>query len=190
MKKIFSNDYLRLFIRRESRVVVGNRCVNLWVLTAMLVLTFLAIAFSNASLSYLKQKMDDPFTNWVNLPVESENDLYQLEMSFGDPTSQLIEQYHIEHFSVDYSYHYIFFGKTPDKLPYLGCLFFQSFINNPLLDAILTPSNIVNGCSLPIDELNDEMIGVIITKEQMDIMGYTDSTAYPAFINFHQAIFI
>ena len=83
MKKIFSNDYLRLFIRRESRVVVGNRCVNLWVLTAMLVLTFLAIAFSNASLSYLKQKMDDPFTNWVNLPVESENDLYQLEMTFG-----------------------------------------------------------------------------------------------------------
>lgn len=187
MKKIFSNDYLRLFIRRESRVVVGNRCVNLWVLTAMLVLTFLAIAFSNASLSYLKQKMDDPFTNWVNLPVESENDLYQLEMTFGDPSSQLTEEYHIEHFSVDYSYHYIFFGKTPEKLPYLGCLFFQSFINNPLLDAILTPSNIVNGCSVPLEELNDDMIGVIITKEQMDIMGYTDTTAYPAFINFHQA---
>ncbi len=187
MKKIVSNDYLRLFIRRESRVVVGNRCVNLWVLTIMLVLTFLAIAFSNASLAYLKQKMDDPFTNWVNLPVESENDLYRLKMTFGDPSSQLTEQYQIEQFSVDYSYHYIFFGKTPDKLPYLGCLFFQSFIDNPLLDAILTPSNIVNGCSVPIEELNDEMIGVIITQEQMEMMGYTDPTAYPSFINFHQA---
>ena len=187
MKKIFSNDYLRLFVRRESKVVVGNRCVNLWVLTIMLVFTFLAIAFSNASLSYLQQKMDDPFTNWVNLPVESENDLYRLQMYFGDTTSVLNKQYHIEHFSVDYSYHYIFFGKTPEKLPYLGCLFFQSFIDNPLLDAILKPSNIVNDCAVSIDALNDELIGVIITKEQMEVMGYTDSTAYPAFINFHQA---
>lgn len=187
MKNIFSNDYLRLFIRRESRVVLGNRFVNLWVLTVMLLLTFLAISFSNASLSYLQQKMDDPFTNWVNLPVESENDLYRLQNYFGDSTSVLNQEYNIEHFSVDYSYHYIFFGKTPDKLPYLGCLFFQSFIDNPLLDAILAPSNIVNECSVPIEQLNDELIGVIITKEQMETMGYNDSTAYPSYIHFHQA---
>ena len=187
MKKIFSNDYLRLFIRRESRVVLGNRFVNLWILAVMLLLTFLAIAFSNASLSFLQQKMDDPFTNWVNLPVESDNDLFRLQQYFGDTTSTLNKQYHIEHFSVDYSYHYIFFGKTPDKLPYLGCLFFQSFIDNPLLDAILSPSNIVNDCAVPIEQLNDELIGVIITKEKMEMMGYNDSTSYPAYINFHQA---
>jgi hypothetical protein len=133
MKNIFSNDYLRLFIRRESLVVLGHRFVNLWILAVMLSLTFLAISFSNASLSFLRQKMDDPFTNWVNLPVESDNDLFRLQQYFGDTASVLNQQYHIEHFSVDYSYHYIFFGKTPDKLPYLGCLFFQSFIDNPLL---------------------------------------------------------
>ena len=187
MKKILSNDYLRLFIRRESRVVVGYRCVNLWVLTVMLIFTFLAIAFSNASLAYLQQKMDDPFTNWVNLPVESENDLYRLQEYFGETSSPLNQQYHIEHFSVDYSYHYTFFGKTPEKLPYLGCLFFQSFVDNPLLNAILAPSNIVNKCAVPTEQLTDDLIGVIITKEQMATMGYTDTTAYPTFINFHHA---
>lgn len=187
MKNIFSNDYLRLFIRRESLVVLGHRFVNLWILAVMLSLTFLAISFSNASLSFLRQKMDDPFTNWVNLPVESDNDLFRLQQYFGDTASVLNQQYHIEHFSVDYSYHYIFFGKTPDKLPYLGCLFFQSFIDNPLLDAILSPSNIVNDCAVSLDQLNDELIGVIITKEQMESMGYNDSTAYPTYINFHQA---
>lgn len=190
MKKIFSNDYIRLFIRRESYEILGHKFSNLWVLTAMLLLTFLAIAFSNASLSYLRQKMEDPFTNWVNIPVESENDIYRLEQYFRESDSEepsLRDQFHIEHFSIDLAYHYVFFGKTPDKLPYLACLFFQSFNDNPLLDAILAPSNIVNHCAVPKDKLTDDLIGVIITQEKMELMGYNDSTNYPAFINFHQA---
>ena len=185
MKKIFSNDYLRLFIRRESRVVVGNRCVNLWVLTAMLVLTFLAIAFSNASLSYLKQRMDDPFTNWVNIPIYGQK-LNELENDFGKATSELRNKYGIAHFSVDNSTHYVFYGNTLDKKPYLGCLFFESIENNPLIDAILDPSNVVDNCCIEKSLLTNDLLGLIITQDKMESMGYLDPSTYPSFVNFRQ----
>ena len=46
LSKILSNDYYRLFVEREGRVVLGRNGSTLWLLTAVLVATFLAIAFS------------------------------------------------------------------------------------------------------------------------------------------------
>ena len=60
-------EYLRLLALRESRVVLGHKYVNLWLLTIVLVATFVSIAFSNGSMIYLEEKMNDPFTNWVNV---------------------------------------------------------------------------------------------------------------------------
>ena len=60
---VIKNDYFRLFVKREGKVVLGKNYSNLWLLTAVLTATFLAIAFSNGSLDYLSYKMDDPFIN-------------------------------------------------------------------------------------------------------------------------------
>lgn len=191
-----NNDYLKLFAYRESIVVLGKKYSTLWILTAMLVLTFIAIAFSNASLRYLKNKMDDPFTNWVNIPVDNEEDIYRLREYFEEGSS-LREKYNIEHFGVDFSYHYLFFGKTPDRLPYLGCLFLESFkdsesgVVNPLLKAILSKDNVLDGYAVSLEQIeqvidNDEnLIGVIITEKRLKSMGY-DETNYPTFLNFRQ----
>ena len=79
--KIFDmlrNDYFRLFVKREGKVVLGKNLSNLWLLTAVLTATFLAIAFSNASLDYLSYKMDDPFINWVDIKNEHTGDFRAL----------------------------------------------------------------------------------------------------------------
>ena len=57
----FSSDYLKLFLKREGKVVLGRNFSNIWLLTAVLTATFLAIAFSNGSLLFLSDKMNDPF---------------------------------------------------------------------------------------------------------------------------------
>ena len=69
---ILKNDYIRLFIKRESRVVLGKNNSTLWLLSVVLAVTFLAISFSNASLNYLSHKMEDPFINWVDIKNEYE----------------------------------------------------------------------------------------------------------------------
>ena len=61
------NEYLRLLARRESKEVLGKKSANLWLLTAVLAATFISIAFSNGSMIYLDEKMNDPFTNWVDI---------------------------------------------------------------------------------------------------------------------------
>ena len=67
-------EYLKLLAKREGRIVLGHRCANLWLLSIVLMATFLSIAFSNGSMLYLSEKMNDPFTNWVNIAKAYESD--------------------------------------------------------------------------------------------------------------------
>ena len=51
MFDVLKNDYFRLFVKREGKVVLGKNNSNLWLLTVVLIATFLAISLSNASVS-------------------------------------------------------------------------------------------------------------------------------------------
>ena len=62
-----AKEYINLLARREGKEVLGKYYSNLWLLTIVLTLTFVSISFSNGSLSYLDEKMNDPFTNWVSI---------------------------------------------------------------------------------------------------------------------------
>ena len=90
---LIKSDYFLLFVKREGKVVLGKSYSNLWLLTAVLSATFLAIAFSNASLDYLSYKMDDPFINWVDIKNEyGEGDFYGLEYALDLDENK--ERYH------------------------------------------------------------------------------------------------
>ena len=69
-----AKEYLNLLAKREYKVVLGPRFVNLWLLVIVLVATFISISFSNGSMRYLSDKMNDPFTNWLNIENISEED--------------------------------------------------------------------------------------------------------------------
>ena len=69
-----AKEYLNLLAKREYRVVLGPRFVNLWLLVIVLVATFVSISFSNGSMLYLSDKMNDPFTNWLNIEKANEED--------------------------------------------------------------------------------------------------------------------
>ena len=64
--KLFK-EYQNLLMRRESREIIGRHASNFWLLVLVLTATFFSIAFSAGSMDYLKEKMNDPFTNWVNI---------------------------------------------------------------------------------------------------------------------------
>lgn len=174
------NDYFRLFIKRESRVVIGKKGSNLWILSVLLVFTFFAIAFSNASLKYLSYKMNDPFINWVNIQNNfGEEDIDGLLYALS--SEEIQETYHFHNYGMDYKDYYLFFGADHSQVYYPGCLFFESFVGNPLLEAILAEDNIIGDYGLPADAMtDDEQAGIIITEKQMIKMGY--HKPYPAFV--------
>lgn len=174
---VFKNDYFRLFVKREGKVVLGKNCSNLWLLTAVLTATFLAIAFSNASLDYLSYKMDDPFINWVDIKNEyGEGDFYGLEYALDSEENK--EKYHYHNYQADYSYTYMFFGKEEKNVQYLKCRFFQD-LNTPLVEAILGEDNVVKDWVIKdLSVVGNTTIGVIITDEIMRKLGFDTAPSY------------
>ena len=164
--EVLKNDYFRLFVKREGKVVLGKNFSNLWLLTAVMTATFLAIAFSNASLEYLSYKMDDPFINWVDIKNEyGEGDFYGLEYALDSEENK--EKFHYHSYQADYSYTFMFFGKDVNNVQYLKCRFFQD-INSSLVAAILNEDNIVRDWTVEdISSVTETTVGVIITEEMM-----------------------
>lgn len=181
--EVLKNDYFRLFVKREGKVVLGKNFSNLWLLTAVMTATFLAVAFSNASLYYLSYKMDDPFINWVDIKNEfGEGDFYGLEYALDNDENK--EKFHYHSYQADYSYTYMFFGKDKSNVQYLKCRFFQD-INSSLVEAILSEDNIVRDWTVQdVSEVSENTVGVIITEEVMKKLGYDRAPSFIGYVSY------
>jgi hypothetical protein len=62
-------DFERIFFAREYKALAGRNQRTLAALAGILFLTFLALGFAVGSLGNLERKMDNPYTNWVDLAV-------------------------------------------------------------------------------------------------------------------------
>lgn len=63
------SDFLLLFFTNEYKTLVGKSNKRVLALFTILLLTFLALAFAIGSIEYLGKRMNNPFTNWVDMPV-------------------------------------------------------------------------------------------------------------------------
>lgn len=176
-------EYLRLLALRESKVVLGHKYVNLWLLTIVLVATFVSIAFSNGSMIYLDEKMNDPFTNWVNV-----------ERSFGDDrmdefredlaVDTLKERFGYDDVQGDCVARYTFVSKE-NKTYNFDVRFFER-LQSKLVSAILAEENVISGCAIPEDKLTDKSLGVIITLDMLKKLGYSRDSI-PAYVDFRSS---
>lgn len=175
---VLKNDYFRLFVKRESKVVLGRKFSTLWLLTAVLTVTFLAIAFSNASLNYLSFKMEDPFINWVDIKnsYKAGQDVPGLLYALNEDSNK--QKYHFYNFQADHYIARMFYSASGEDSSYAKMRFFES-MNTPLVDAILSDDNVVNGWSIGgSSDIDQNSIGVIITHEFMLELGYVDAPSY------------
>ena len=180
-KNMMSRDYFNLFVKREGRVVLGKNLSSLWLLTTVLTLTLLAISFSNASIKYLSEKMNDPFINWVEIKNtgEDESPIDELLIGITDPENKL--RFNYIDCNIDTQDNMTFAGKTDNYSQYLSCKGFNTVAGNPIMDVILAEDNIVGGSAVPLDKIGNKQLGVIIKEDILKKMGYTD---HPAFIDY------
>lgn len=185
MKKGSPNkgDYFKLFLRREGKVVLGKRFSTVWLLLAVMTMTFTAIAFSNGSMKYLAFKMDDPFTLWIDIKNDgtySDNQLTGLGYDDLLPDLRRPENmaaYHYAGSEEDYESRFNLWkadGETPLTLK---GRFFEE-VGTPLFEKILERDNVVNGWSMRYEDLPEETIGFILTGEALGKLGYVDAPSY------------
>lgn len=171
-------DYLRLFILREGRVVTGRHYSNVWLLTAVLVAVFIAIAFANGSLNYLDYKMNDPFIKWVEIKKDISDDGKFQRLSEQLSRDDVRETYHFHSYSYDYDHSLFVFGKSDPDRVYLKAHFFD--INNiDLIEAILGKDNLICGISPDdVSGIDSRSIGVFMTGKALARLGYKTAPAY------------
>ncbi len=69
-------NYKRLFIKKELNTLFGPAKRNLLICCALLFIAVFTISFSLGAYEQLKERMDNPYTNWVTMPI-----LYQFRDS-------------------------------------------------------------------------------------------------------------
>jgi lipoprotein-releasing system ATP-binding protein len=83
-KTLLNFNFAHLFRKRESSSLNGKTARNFFIITSILVFTFIAIGFANGSLNYMAEKMNSAFVNLVTFPVPADK--------VGTKTDELIDK--------------------------------------------------------------------------------------------------
>lgn len=177
-----NTDFKKVFFENEYKMLVGAKSRTIFTLLTILFLTFLALGFAVGSLGNLQQKMDDPFTNWINVDISSEetanqaNEIFErynapeMKEEFLFRNSGGFVRFNLFFFQKDflpYSYradtlYRGFWGRTIDtKGALFKTMISENFGNKVWTDTTLqTDSIALNSCQ------------IIITYEMMTLLGY------------------
>ncbi len=168
-------DFQNLFIFNEYEELTGKSRSGIITLVVILTITFLALGFAIGGISYLKEKMDDPFTNWVNLEIKQgyrdkvskiKTDM-EVDTTRGKFFLNNVGQYNIEFLPFLSNYNgeeYNLRLRTLD-------------LEDNLLGEILSASkgNVVSGYSYDGDgDLDIALCGIIIKESSLRDLGYED----------------
>lgn len=175
-------EYLKLLAQRESKVVLGKYYSNMWILAIVFIATFVSIAFSNGSMIYLEEKMNDPFTNWVDIPKDNENSNFDRFKSVLED-EEICKQFSIKRVQYDYYLSLNIFNRENNSTHYLRCRYFGDMDSTEIVNAILAEDNIVNDCRIDRSVQINNSLGVIMTADAIQRLGYsTDSL--PTYVNY------
>ena len=179
---ILFKEHQYLLMRRECLTVLGHKLSNLWLLTGVLIATFFSVAFSAASTAYLNEKMNDPFTNWVNIDLNGADDevIRQLELMLDDTSVQDRFGYNSVQTEVNSSMNFV----TTDGHPKIFSTLFYESLSNDLISAVLDEDNLVGECTIKPESIAEGSIGVIMTSEALISLGYSLSNL-PSFVDYH-----
>jgi len=182
MKMKLLNEHQKLLMRRECRVVIGSRAVNLWLLTIVLTLTFLAISFSAASTDYLADKMNDPFTNWVNIDLSNtdEETIKNLKQDLENDSIQRNFGYNGVQAEVNSSLNLV---DKNGRSHILSTLFYET-LSSDLIEAVLSEDNLIDGCSVSPDSISEASLGMVLTEDALVRLGYGGRN-WPAYVDYH-----
>ena len=166
-------NYSQIFTTQEFKVILGKKNSNFWILFAVFVLTIGSLSFSRAGLHFLKQKMEDPFINWIDVSREPRlDDLYH---ALENADNQ--EKYHYSTIEKNIFILEYVFNSDDKKLRVEGRTIED---NSTLFDKILSDENVVVKRKTAI---TSEDYGWVVTKDLMNRLGYGSESQYPLFVN-------
>lgn len=89
------NDFFKILFRSEVKALSGPSFKNVLALVGILLFTILALGLAYGTLDNLKTRMDNPYTNWVDVPITNSVSpkVSTILNYFGD--KQHLEEYYL-----------------------------------------------------------------------------------------------
>lgn len=168
------SDFQKLFFQNEYNSLRGETSRSTLTLALILFLTLMALSFAVGSLEYLGKRMDNPFTNWVNLPIspDIEDVIPEVKDYFEDQDNR--DSFSLKGIS-DYSrFHTAFINYENEKR------YFRKgrtvYPTDDILKKILSSEggNVIGGKSIEPDAdfAESDLCGFIVTLKMLEELGY------------------
>jgi hypothetical protein len=164
-------DFLKLFFVNEYQALAGSSNKRIAALFGILLLTLCALAFAVGSVDYLKQRMDNPFTNWVDMPVirSFEDQVPAIKKHFS--TTDNLSAFGLKSLTEYTRFSPLFYNAENSETYYTKGMTFNP--NGELIQKILQDTP--RGESLFSDEgvLKEEYYGgIVVTKAALKNLSY------------------
>lgn len=183
MSMKFFSPHQILLMRRESRAVMGSHAIGLWLLSLVLIATFLSIAFSAGSMAYLEEKMNDPFTFWLNVKRDSPS-LNLRNVADDIMSDSLPERFLYNNAQTEIATSIDLFSKKEQAKVFT--IQHYEDLSSDLIQKVLGEDNVIKksntSFSIKQDSISDISLGVIMTLDAIMRLGYNEDYI-PAFVN-------
>ena len=174
-----NNTFWSLFFRKESLALAGAGMRNLFILIALLLCTFLAIGFANGSISYLEEKIKDPFVNWltITIPASKSHEADRMKEELNDASKK--SQYLIKSVNSYTEEPLRFYSRSDSAFLTIRGRSIDVDDNNrpdPIIYDITRPENLLRGTAGGFSGKKD--LSVIVCKRLLDDLGYDLDTKF------------
>lgn len=175
----FAGDlrYRQLFRKKEGKVLNGKYFRNWWVVTGLLLFTFIALGFANGALNYLETKLKDPFVMWLIMPVPS------ARVGVGGDVSDILNDLNSPEVRKEYNIHnvqayadrtFAIIDATSGKPR--NCRARSVTMVDNILEDVLSKDNLIMGRKFGYEES-----AVICSQKFLRKLGLPDSVAFLKF---------
>jgi len=172
------HDFTELFLIKEGRELLGKGYRNFLYLNIMLIITFLAIGFSNGSLKYLEKQMKDPFVRFVDLdiPISKSDQINTMLYELNHDT--LLQKRYLFENVIGYNGEFLSLAKRDGsgEMGTKNCIGRTIDIEDPLLDKIFKEYQVLGR---PFNREFD--MGVIVTEKLLDKFDLDTSVCFLPF---------
>lgn len=169
------SDFKNLFLLNEFNDLTGKSRKGILALSVILALTFCALGYSVGGIKYLKSKMEDPFTNWVNMTVKPsyKDKIPSLLHHFEDTKKR--DSFHLDNIS-KYIIEYFLF-QDPNKNGFYNKKVRTIDTDGDLIKEILHAknNNVVAGFEYTDEaDMDFPKCGIIIKESTLESLGIED----------------
>jgi ABC-type lipoprotein export system ATPase subunit len=170
--------YQQLFRKKEGKVLSGKSNRNWWVVTGLLLFTFIALGFANGALNYLETKLKDPFVMWMTMPVPA------ARVGIGGNVGEIIQELNNDDIRKQYDIRNVqaysektFQLKDMRSGKAMSCRGRSVESVDNIIKDVVSADNLVMG-----EGFRYEDPSVIVSQKTLSKLGLPDSVAYLNFI--------